>query len=96
MSEDDLELQACQLKQGQYIPDGAVKAVKATPLSSMKVRRAKSLVSVYKLLGTKNENFKLIFFAKRPGPAGKISRIPWGVSGDFGCWWRESTRKFGL
>ena len=53
MSVDDLELQACQLKQGQYIPDGAVKAVKATPLSSMKVRRAKSLVSVYKLLGTK-------------------------------------------
>ena len=29
-------------------------------------------------------------------PAGKISRIPWGISGDFGCWWRESTRKFGL
>ena len=70
VSVDDLELQACQLKQGQYIPDGAVKAVKATPLSSMKVRRAKSLVSVYKLLGTKNENFKLTFFAKRPG--GKI------------------------
>ena len=31
-----------------------------------------------------------------PCPAGKISRIPWGISGDFGCWWRESTRKFGL
>ena len=29
-------------------------------------------------------------------PAGKISRIPWGISGDCDCWWRESTGKFGL
>ena len=27
-------------------------------------------------------------------PAGKISRILWGIPGDFGCWWMESTRKF--
>ena len=28
--------------------------------------------------------------------AGKISRIPWGIPGDCGCWWRESTREFWL
>ena len=32
----------------------------------------------------------------QPLPAGKISRIPWGISGDFGCWRRESAWKFGL